>query len=147
MSRARRLASGAGSAVRYASRTTGVNFEKYLTWGAIIGVGYVALKALGFIGSVKSGLNEFGSAVGTTLYDWFHPNEVGEKLFYIVRFPDGQFHSVPSLTVANDGTFTNKGTPPLYIGDGKVYRIAIGTTVFKNPNNASMTTNKQAVPV
>ena len=31
----------AGSAVRYASRTTGVDFEKWLTWAAIGGVAYV----------------------------------------------------------------------------------------------------------
>lgn len=39
---AKRLAGYGGSAVRYASRTTGVNFEKWLTWAAIGGVAYVA---------------------------------------------------------------------------------------------------------
>lgn len=130
MSRARKVASAAGGAVRYASRTTGVNFEKYLTWAAIGGIGYLVLKTIGLFKSASDVLTSAGSAAGGAVYEWLHPNAVGETIFYTARFPDGSFHTVPSLSVASDGTFTNKGSPPLYVGDGKVYRLAVSKTPF-----------------
>lgn len=140
-----KYAKQAGRAVQYASRTTGVNFEKILTWGAIGVVGYLALEVMGFLKSAKDTVTDFGGSIGRGLYDWFHPDTVGEKIMYTVRFPDGVFHSVPSLSVGNDGTFTNKGSPPFYVGDGKVYRIARNSTMFRNA--AGVTTNLMAVPV
>lgn len=132
-------------AVGYASRKTGVDFEKYLVWGAIIGVGYIVLKTLGLISSAKEALTETGGAIGRSVYDWFHPDTVGEKINYTVKFPDGSFHTVGSLTVGNDGTFTNKGAPPFYVGDGKVYRLARAKVSFRTPGG--VTSNLIAVPV
>jgi hypothetical protein len=133
--------------VRYASRQTGVDFEKWLTWGAVGVVGYLALQAIGLVKSgvdavsaAKGALNTAGGAIGRTVYDWFHPNQIGESVFYIVRFPDGFFHSVPSLSVDGQGVFKHKI-------DGKAYRIAVSPTAFVNPNNPLHTTNKQAVLV
>jgi hypothetical protein len=40
------------NAVRYASQTTGVNFEKVLTWGAIAGGAWLALRVISFYSGV-----------------------------------------------------------------------------------------------
>lgn len=115
--------SKAVAAVRYASRTTGVNFEKILTWAAIAGVAYVAYKAVTLTAAVSDALASVGSAVGSGLYDFFHRDQVGETLFYTVRFPDGVKHSIPSRSVDNAGLFKNTGNGTNYTGDGKLYRI------------------------
>lgn len=101
-----KFVSGAGSAVRYASKTTGVNFEKILTWVAIGGIGYLVYQIYSAGSAAKAALNSVGSAIGTGLYDYFHPNETGEMLYYTVEFPDGQRHAVGSKTVDTSGRFT-----------------------------------------
>lgn len=113
------------STVRYASRTTGVNFEKILTWGAIGAGLYLALKVVGLIQSAGSVLTTTGSAIGTGLYDFFHPDTFGESLYYNVMFPDGQRHAVPSRSVNSDGLFRNSNLSPQYAGDGRMYRILV----------------------
>lgn len=113
------------STVRYASRTTGVNFEKILTWGAI-GVGlYLALKVVGIIEATGSVLKTSGEAIGSGLFDFFHRDQVGEMLFYTVMFPNGQKHAVPSRAVSRDGLFRNSNLSSTYAGDGKMYRILV----------------------
>lgn len=113
------------STVRYASRTTGVNFEKILTWGAI-GVGlYLALKVVGIIEATGSVLKSSGEAIGSGLFDFFHRDQVGEMTFYTVMFPDGQKHTVPSRAVDSNGFFVNRNLSPNYAGDGKRYRILV----------------------
>jgi hypothetical protein len=109
MSNARKALAMGGSAVRYASRTTGVNFEKLLTWGAIGGVAYLLYGIYSAGSGAKKALNSLGSALGTGLYEIFHPNAVGEMLFYTVEFPDGQRHAVGSRDVDRSGRFTREG--------------------------------------
>src|SRR3990172_8060305 len=88
-----------GGAVRYASRTTGVDFEKWLTWAAVAGVAYVGYQVYstvkGATDVVSGALNSLGSALGTGLYELFHPGE-GTKysLQYRVKFPDGKDHYI-----------------------------------------------------
>lgn len=50
-------------------------------------------------------LNSVGSALGTGLYDLIHPNELGETTFYMVNFPNGSRHSIPSSQVNAKGQF------------------------------------------
>lgn len=125
--------SKAGNAVRYASRTTGVNFEKWLTWGAI-GVGlYLALETFGLLKSVAGGAatayNSARDAVASGLYDWFGPaEEFGDDFFYTVKFPDGQFHAVPASFVSAQGVFRNSNLSPNYSGDGRTYQIVVQKT-------------------
>jgi len=111
--------------VRYASRTTGVNFEKILTWGAI-GVGlYLGLKVVGLIEDTGSVLKSSGEAIGSGLFDFFHPDAAGETLYYNVMFPNGQRHAVPSRAVDSNGIFRNSNLSPNYAGDGLRYRIMV----------------------
>lgn len=142
-------ASRAGSAVRYASRTTGVDFEKILTWVAIGGVAYIVYKTLSIGSSIKSGLNEAGSAIGLTLYDWIHGENagIGETTFYSVYFPDGKFHAVPSLSVDSMGVFKNNINTPNYKGDGKVYRIARAAQPIIHPVTKKPFSRLYAVPL
>jgi hypothetical protein len=111
--------------VRYASRTTGVNFEKILTWGAIGAGLYLAFKVLGLVNSSKDALAAAGGAIGSGLYDLFHRDPLGETTFYVVTFPDGANHSIPSRSIDNAGLFKNSGNGVNYFGDGKTYRIMI----------------------
>jgi hypothetical protein len=68
---------------------------------------------------VADTLTETGGAIGSKVFDLFHPNQVGETLFYSVTFSgpvgDGQRHSVPSSAVTSDGVFLLGPT----WGDGK----------------------------
>lgn len=54
---------------------------------------------------ILSLLDSAGSAVGSGLFDLFHPDPVGETTFYLVTFPDGVRHSVPSRSVNAKGIF------------------------------------------
>jgi hypothetical protein len=68
---------------------------------------------------VADTLTETGGAIGSGLYDLFHPDTTGETTFYIVNFKapvgDGMRHSVPASTVNKDGVFLLGPT----WGDGK----------------------------
>jgi len=99
-----------GGAVRYASRTTGFDFEKWLTWAAVAGVAYVGYQVYSTVKGVKGALNSVGSAIGSGLYDLFHPNE-GKKysLQYRVKFPDGKDHYIFSDDIDKSGRFTWNG--------------------------------------
>jgi len=115
-------------AVRYASSTTGVNFEKILTWGAIGAGLYLALQVVGLIKGAGSVLTDTGSAIGSGLYDLFHRDPLGETTFYVVTFPDGVNHSIPSRAIDNSGLFKNTGNGVNYAGDGRDYRVMIRKT-------------------
>jgi len=119
------MASRYTQTVRYASRHTGVNFEKWLTWGAI-GVGaYFIFKLVSFGSAAAKVLTTTGEAVGSGLYDFFHRDPLGETTYYLVRFPDGSRHSVASRSVDNSGLFKNTGDGRQYAGDGELYRLVI----------------------
>lgn len=110
MERARKALAAGGSAVRYASRTTGFDFEKWLTWAAVAGVAYVGYKIYSTVSGaadvVSGALNSTGSAIGSGLYDFFHPDQTGEMLFYTVTFPNGERHAIGSREVDSSGRFT-----------------------------------------
>lgn len=89
-------------------------------------------------GALKDTLRTAGEAIGSGLFDLFHPDQVGEMLFYKVRFPDGQFHSVPSRAVRPDGTFLNRNLAPNYAGDGKVYRLLIDKRITVGENKTAL---------
>lgn len=86
-----------------------------------------AVLAYRFYSDAKGALTTAGEAIGSGLFDFFHPDQLGETTFYIVTFPDGVKHSVPSRSVDANGLFTNKNLAPNYAGDGKRYRILVAT--------------------
>lgn len=71
------------------------------------------------VDKVVDSLTNTGSKVGERVFDFFHPDVVGESVFYTVEFPgpvgDGKRHSVPSRSVNSDGVFVLGPT----WGDGK----------------------------
>lgn len=81
-----------------------------------------------------------GEAIGSGLFDLFHPDQVGEMLFYKAKFPDGKFHAIPSRAVNADGIFLNRNLAPNYAGDGRKYRLLVDKSI-------SVGENKTAVPV
>lgn len=111
------------SAVRYASRSTGVDFDKWITWGLIAGGIYVVYQVVTTIKATGEVLGNAGSAIGTGLYDFFHRDPLGESVYYTVTFPDGSRHSIPSRSVDNGGLFRNTGNGLNYLGDGATYRL------------------------
>lgn len=115
----------AGSAVRYASRTTGVNFEKYLVWGAIGGIAYLLYKTYSVGAAISDAATKTGEAIGSGLFELIRGAEVRRALApnLIVSFPDGQFHQVPTVKVDDDGRFVNRNLAPNYAGDGKRYQL------------------------
>lgn len=136
----------AGSAVRYASRTTGVDFEKWLTWGAIGGIAYLLIKGFQFGAAVKSGLNSAGEAIGSGLFEFVHGNDVKNALApnLIVYFPnEGKMHQVPQVKLDNNAGFVNANLAPQYAGDGKAYQIVKAKTPI---SLNGVTTSWVAVP-
>jgi hypothetical protein len=99
--------------------------EKLLLWGGVIAGALIVSKILNVGKAAGEVLTATGSKIGETLYDLFHPSSEGETTFFIVKFPDAQFHSVPASYVDEDGFFVNMNLAPNYAGDGKKYRIVI----------------------
>lgn len=97
-----------------------------------IGVGiYVAFQLLDAGKKAKDALNSAGEAIGSGLYDFFHPDTVGETVYYTVTFPprpigDGQRHAVPSRSVNANGVFTL----PQFFGAQR-WQIVVGKDGFK----------------
>lgn len=100
MSNARKYAALAGSGVRYASRTTGVNFEKWLTWGALAGGAYLAYK-------VVSGFKKAGDAVSKSVADAYVRVTAGPVIEVLGRvvLPNGIKVPLSKLRVKSDFTF------------------------------------------
>jgi hypothetical protein len=92
---------------------------------ALLGAGYAAYR---IAGKGKESLDAARLAVTDAVFEFFHPDAVGETLFYTVRFPDGATHAVPSRAVDRNGVFTNRNLSPQYAGDGKRYRILVDTS-------------------
>lgn len=119
-------------AVRYASRTTGVNLEKWLTWVALGGVAYVVYQFVSTASAAKDALNSVGSAIGTGLYEVFHPSD-GQRVVsptISFRFPDGTVGAVEAVDVDKDGRFTYFRTGRRYqlmkkAGDTKTYAVPV----------------------
>lgn len=73
--------------------------------GVVAGIYF--LSKIGNIGQTSiEALNDVGSAIGSGLFDLFHPDQVGEMLFHIVTFPNGARHSIPSRSVDKNGQFS-----------------------------------------
>lgn len=102
--------------------------KDWLLLGALGFAAYYAYKK--FTGAAAL-LTSAGEAAGGAVYELFHPDTVGETLFYTVSFPGGVNHAVPSRSVATDGTFTYQGTN---------YRLMVDRTKATG-------INKVAVPI
>jgi len=93
-----------------------MNAKDGVTLALIGAAGFVAYKLFGFVGgAAKEGLkylNTAGEALGSKLFDLFHPNAVGESLYYTVTFPNGARHAIPSGAVDSAGQF-DYVQPPL----------------------------------
>ncbi len=96
--------------------------------------GYALFKLLQgalFVGSipanVKNALGSVGSALGSGLFDLFHPDQVGESLFYTPTFADGSRHAIASREVNALGQFTYQNTRyQLLTGrDGMRYAVKV----------------------
>lgn len=109
--------------------------RKTLLLLALLGLGgyYLYRKAADVVKVFRNA----GEALGSGLFDLFHPDPVGETLFYTVLFPDGQRHAVPSRAVANDATFVNRNLSPNYPGDGRKYKIIVDKTKASGVNKTA----------
>ena len=84
--------------------------ENLITIGVVVIGAYFIYRAIQEVADVKDKLADVGSAIGSGLFDFFHPDQVGETIFYSVTFPkspvgDGQRHAVPSRSVNAQGQF------------------------------------------
>lgn len=79
--------------------------------------GYVVYKLFG-VGSyvAKAAASGYAKAVDTLatgLYVAFGPvDRGGPNTYYVVNFPDGARHAIPSDIITSDGLFTWEGYPP-----------------------------------
>jgi hypothetical protein len=95
--------------------------------GGLVLVGYVLYKVFGAVSAAAGAASAGAKAVGATvkggytatvdalssgLYSAFGPADVGTSVYYLVNFPDGTRHAVPSNTVDAQGNFTWTGFPP-----------------------------------
>jgi hypothetical protein len=78
-----------------------------------------------------------GEALGSGLFDLFHPDPVGEVLYYSVKFPDGSTHAVPSRSVTSAGRFVNRNLSPNYPGDGLTYQLFVDKGVASGINKTA----------
>lgn len=87
----------------------------------------------------KEVLKDLGSAIGSGLFDLFHPDQTGDMLFYTVKFPDRSQHSVPSKSVSSTGRFNR---------DGVQYQLLVdkGITSGVNKYAIKVTSGVQPVP-
>ena len=93
-----------------------------ITVGFLVGA-YLVYRITGAasetIDKVVDSFTSTGENLGERVFDFFHPDPVGETTFYTVEFPgpigDGQRHSVPARSVNADGIFIQG---PSW-GDGK----------------------------
>lgn len=123
----------ARSAVGYASRATGVDFEKYLVWGGIAAAIYfvvwpVLKTAISVKGAVDAGITSASNALASGLYKLFGPEEKFAGMTYNTLFPDGSHHMVPEERVSSSGIFVNSNLSPNYKGDGNTYRMLVRAT-------------------
>lgn len=89
-------------AIRYASGTTGVNFEKWLTWGAIAAGVYLGYK-------VYSGAKSVTDAASKSIADAYVrvTSGPGIEVLGAAVLPNGQKIPLQSLKVSSkDATFT-----------------------------------------
>lgn len=105
-----------------------MKLEKILPWAAVIAGAFVVAKLFDFGKKASDVLTSTGEAIGGSLYEYFHPNPEGDPMNFLITFPDGVRHQVPSRSLSSDGTFVNVGDGVVYRGDGKTYRMMIRKT-------------------
>lgn len=118
------------SVIDYASRSTGVNFDKWLTWAAIAGALYLGYKTYSAVsavtGAVGAGVKTARDALASGLYRVFGPTETFNDDYILARFPDGKNHAIPTSRIdPATQTFVNHGLSPSYPGDGKTYKLLV----------------------
>jgi hypothetical protein len=86
---------------------------------------FVVSKIKGAGAAVLNAPAALGSKIGLTLYDWIHPDTVGESLYYMVTFPDGARHSIASHTVDSSGRFSWGGQNYVMKSDASGFHHAI----------------------
>lgn len=72
---------------------------------AAAGAAYYLYKKVALIPAV---LTSTGEAIGSGLYDWFHPDAGAQETDYYVHFSNGNYY-IPSTTVDSAGLFTFRG--------------------------------------
>lgn len=90
--------------------------EKLILYGLIAGGLYLAFKILNPIQQAGAALVSAGEAIGSGLYDYFHPDELGATMFYVVTFPDNSNHAVDARLIDSDGLFTVPPNIPAFVG-------------------------------
>lgn len=100
----------------------------------ILAIGVAAYYLKDILAGAGSKLKEIGENVGGTVYDFFHPDELGTTTFYTVTFPDGARHSIGSKAVRGDGTFdfvADGKNIAFGQGDGKTYQLIVDQQGYK----------------
>lgn len=76
----------------------------------LAGGAYLAYRLVsGALGKVGETLTQTGQQIGEGLFNFFNPDPLGETVYYLPTFPDGQKHSIGSREVAQNGTFSYGG--------------------------------------
>lgn len=78
--------------------------------GAVATLGNVTNQVLGGLPQTA------GEAIGSGLYDFFHPSEGGASVTYVFTFPDGSKGAVNNTDVDGAGNFTYTGSNPAWKG-------------------------------
>lgn len=88
----------------------------YVVYRLLSAASSAAAAAAGAVGAAASAVNSAYqttvAAVGSGLYAVFGPTDKSASMYYIVNFPDGNRHAVPSNTVDSSGNFLWTGYPP-----------------------------------
>ena len=138
MSAVTRYAHRAGGYLREAPG--GVNLEKVATYAALALAVYVVWKIYRAGKAVTKAAGAAAEAAGekvANVLEWIRPFDIGDMLYFAVKFPDGSTHSVGSRQVDSNGYFTftpaasYKGNPAYA---GKRFRLAIDRNVKTGTN-------------
>lgn len=87
-----------------------VLYKVFSAASAVAGAASAGAKAVGQ--AVSSAYTNTVDAVSSGLYAAFGPADVGTSVYFLVNFPNGARHAVPSNTVDGSGNFTWTGYPP-----------------------------------
>jgi len=105
-----------------------MKLDSLVTLGIAGALVYAIAKVTGAAGATGRALSSVGSAIGSGLYEFFHPNAAGESLYYTATFPDGSRHAIPSSAVNSSGIFTRESVRYQLLTDkatGARYAVAL----------------------
>lgn len=101
----------------------------YLVWKLfqlVTGIGEGATAIVKGVGTLP---RTIGEAIGSGLFDLFHPDAAGESLYYTATFPDGARHAIPSGSVDAGGRFSYAGLRYQLVTQKETgLRVAVRTT-------------------